>query len=58
MRAIMSKFLALGGLSDGSDANTLLRKQIDLADFLRPDVFLNALRQQSARSLKWVGWMK
>jgi hypothetical protein len=53
LRAVLSKHLALGAIVDVADSATLLRKSLDLADFLRPDVLLNALRQQSARLLKY-----
>lgn len=52
LRAIAARFLALGGLAEHTEAAALLRKPVDLADFLRPDVLLNALRQLSARLLK------
>jgi dynein heavy chain 2 len=32
--------------------NSLFSQPVQLSDFLRPDVFLNALRQQTARALK------
>ena len=52
LRAVVSKFFAIGALMDAPDAAALLKKKIDLSDFVRPDVFLNALRQLSSRALK------
>merc|ERR1719263_2268754 len=34
------------------ESNRILDKPVALSDFLRPDVFLNALRQQTARKLQ------
>eukprot|EP00048_Salpingoeca_helianthica_P012919 m.191176 g.191176 ORF g.191176 m.191176 type:complete len:3938 (+) comp15437_c5_seq50:82-11895(+) len=52
LRAVLARFVALGALVEHPDATSLLKSPIDLASFLRPDVFLNALRQLSARLLK------
>lgn len=52
LRLVASKTLALCSWLALSQADKLLRKPLDLAELFRPDVFLNALRQQAAEHAK------
>ena len=46
----MAKSLALGSWEEKGHAGKLLHGEVlDLSELFRPDTFLNALRQQSAR---------
>eukprot|EP01116_Phalansterium_solitarium_P024802 TRINITY_DN91_c0_g1_i1.p1 TRINITY_DN91_c0_g1~~TRINITY_DN91_c0_g1_i1.p1 ORF type:complete len:4098 (+),score=2051.07 TRINITY_DN91_c0_g1_i1:208-12501(+) len=46
---LISRAQALAGWSEKANAGTLMRGAIDLNEIYRPDAFLNALRQQTAR---------
>ncbi len=52
LRFVVSKTLALCSWMELAKARKLLTKALDLADLFRADVFLNALRQQTAEHLK------
>lgn len=49
MRTIVAKAMALQGWVSKAESGRILKEEIDLADLLHPNTFLNALRQQSAR---------
>ncbi|KAM7314227.1 putative cytoplasmic dynein heavy chain, partial [Ixodes scapularis] len=49
LRGVVGRALAVGGWIHKFDAGTLLRDPLELSDLFRPDTFLNALRQQTAR---------
>jgi len=51
LRSLVSKTLALGGWVERCQAGTLLTSPADLSELFNPAVFLNALRQESARRL-------
>ena len=45
----MSRAVAVQTWVDKAQNNNLLRDSLDLSELFRPDTFLNALRQQTAR---------
>ena len=49
LRFLVSKSLALSSWMERAKHQKLLQKPLDLADLFRADVFLNALRQQTAQ---------
>ena len=49
LRGLIAKCIALGGWVDRCRAGTLLPGPADLSELFHPDVFLNALRQETAR---------
>lgn len=50
LRSLVAKSLALGSWEEKGHAGKLLHGEVlDLSELFRPDTFLNALRQQSAR---------
>ncbi len=49
LRSLVSKALALGNWQAKADAGSLLKGSLVLTELFRPDTFLNALRQQTAR---------
>ncbi|XP_064481252.1 cytoplasmic dynein 2 heavy chain 1-like [Ornithodoros turicata] len=49
LRAVVSRALAVQTWVQRSEAGLLLQDHLDLAELFRPDTFLNALRQHSAR---------
>ena len=51
LRSLVSKTLALGGWVERCQSGTLLSSPADLSELFNPTVFLNALRQESARRL-------
>lgn len=52
LRAMSRRALGLISWLEKSQQGTLLSTAVDLSELFRPDVFLNALRQQSARVTK------
>ena len=50
LRSLVSKALALGEWLGKTDAGVLLKLPVKLTELFRPDTFLNALRQQTARA--------
>jgi len=52
LTALMSKTLALTSWAERAESGKLLSSTLDLSDLFHPDTFLNALRQQTARSAK------
>ena len=52
LRSLMSKTVALGGWVTSCKEGTLLKQPADLSELFYPDVFLNALRQETARQLQ------
>jgi dynein heavy chain 2 len=53
LRSLVAKTLALGSWVEKAHAGTLLSgAAIDLSELFHPDTFLNAMRQQTARTLK------
>ena len=58
LRSLVAKSLALGSWEEKGHAGKLLHGEVlDLSELFRPDTFLNALRQQSARQgrVRFVG---
>ena len=51
LTAVMSKTLALTSWAERAESGRLLSSTLDLSDLFHPDTFLNALRQQTARSV-------
>eukprot|EP00116_Pleurobrachia_bachei_P001833 sb/3462095/ len=51
LRSLVSKTMALGGWVEKCNSGSLLSSPVDLSDLMNPGVFLNALRQESARRL-------
>eukprot|EP00050_Salpingoeca_kvevrii_P020215 m.95860 g.95860 ORF g.95860 m.95860 type:complete len:4292 (+) comp8765_c0_seq1:164-13039(+) len=51
-RNLVKKTMALGSWAERAAAGTLLKTPIDFSQLFHPDVFLNALRQQTARIIK------
>eukprot|EP00118_Oscarella_pearsei_P021037 m.233847 g.233847 ORF g.233847 m.233847 type:complete len:1441 (+) comp40100_c0_seq20:9031-13353(+) len=53
LRSLVAKALALGSWAEKAEAGSLLTgNALDLSELFHPDTFLNALRQQAARSYK------
>jgi dynein heavy chain 2 len=54
LQALAKRISALKGdwINRVKNPNAIFQQPVVLSDFLRPDVFLNALRQQSARALR------
>ncbi|KAF0686502.1 Aste57867_21689 [Aphanomyces stellatus] len=52
LRALALRKRALGEWKEDCAKGTLLSRPLDLSDVLQPGTFLNALRQQAARTLK------
>ncbi len=51
LRGLVAKTLALGSWEEKGVAGSLLKSDsLDLSELFHPDTFLNALRQQTARS--------
>ena len=48
-RQAVAKTIALGNWADNVHDGSLLDSELDLSELFKPDVFLNALRQQTAR---------
>ena len=53
LTSLMSKTLALTSWAERAESGKLLSSTLDLSDLFHPDTFLNALRQQTARSVRW-----
>lgn len=51
LRGLVSRAVAVQTWVDKAQNNNLLRDSLDLSELFRPDTFLNALRQQTAREL-------
>uniref|UniRef100_A0AAV2J329 Cytoplasmic dynein 2 heavy chain 1 n=1 Tax=Knipowitschia caucasica TaxID=637954 RepID=A0AAV2J329_KNICA len=51
LREVVARALALEGWVERSARQTLLSDVLDLSELFHPDTFLNALRQQTARSM-------
>ncbi|XP_052794024.1 cytoplasmic dynein 2 heavy chain 1-like isoform X3 [Mya arenaria] len=51
LRGLVSRALAVQSWVDKVENGSLLRDTLDLSELFRPDTFLNALRQQTARDL-------
>ncbi|KAI5098641.1 cytoplasmic dynein 2 heavy chain 1, partial [Silurus meridionalis] len=51
LRAVVSRALAVQNWVDRVERNTLLSDILDLSDLFHPHTFLNALRQETARSM-------
>ncbi|XP_053400577.1 cytoplasmic dynein 2 heavy chain 1-like [Mercenaria mercenaria] len=51
LRGLVSRAVAVNTWVDKAQNNSLLRDTLDLSELFRPDTFLNALRQQTAREL-------
>ena len=49
LRGLVSRAVAVQTWVDKAQNNNLLRDSLDLSELFRPDTFLNALRQQTAR---------
>lgn len=49
LRGVVARALAIQGWIQKSEAGSLLQQGLSLSDLLRPDAFLSALRQQTAR---------
>ena len=49
LRGLVSRAVAVQTWVDKAQNNNLLRDTLDLSELFRPDTFLNALRQQTAR---------
>lgn len=52
LRAVISKGKAMQQLSSSNRDREIFSQTINLSDLFRPDTFLNALRQQTARESK------
>jgi dynein heavy chain 2 len=52
LQQLAAKVIALRGSWSNKTGNAIFNEPISLADFLRPGVFLNALRQQTARAIR------
>ncbi|XP_057314672.1 cytoplasmic dynein 2 heavy chain 1-like isoform X2 [Hydractinia symbiolongicarpus] len=50
LKGAMQKTLALASWLEKTNSKTLLSDKLDLAELFHPDTFLNALRQQTART--------
>lgn len=50
MRALMGRLAAVNELVRRAQAGRLLAEPVAIGDIFHPDVFLNALRQQTART--------
>ncbi|KAL3878520.1 hypothetical protein ACJMK2_030860 [Sinanodonta woodiana] len=51
LHGLVSRGLAIQTWMDKAENNSLLRDTLDLSELFRPDTFLNAFRQQTAREL-------
>jgi dynein heavy chain 2 len=51
LKGLVSRTTAIQGWVERAENGSLLRETLDLSELFRPDTFLNALRQQTAR---WV----
>ena len=49
LRGLVSRAIAVQSWVDKAQNNSLLRDTLDLSELFRPDTFINALRQQTAR---------
>lgn len=50
LRSLVRRAMGIGRWVAKSDQGSLLREPLDLSELLHPATFLNALRQQTARS--------
>ncbi|MBN3304013.1 DYHC2 protein, partial [Amia calva] len=51
LRAVVARALAIQSWVDRSEKQSLLSDTLDLSELFHPDTFLNALRQETARSM-------
>ncbi|KAL8606249.1 Cytoplasmic dynein 2 heavy chain 1 [Nucella lapillus] len=51
LKGLMARATALQGWVEKAQTGSLLTETLDLSELFRPDTFLNALRQQTAREL-------
>uniref|UniRef100_A0A8C9S5I7 Cytoplasmic dynein 2 heavy chain 1 n=1 Tax=Scleropages formosus TaxID=113540 RepID=A0A8C9S5I7_SCLFO len=51
LRAVVTRALAIQGWVERAERNTLMSDILDLSELFHPDTFLNALRQETARSM-------
>lgn len=51
LRAVVARALAIQGWVERAEKQTLLSDTLDLSELFHPDTFLNALRQETARSM-------
>uniref|UniRef100_A0AAY5F0X4 Cytoplasmic dynein 2 heavy chain 1 n=1 Tax=Electrophorus electricus TaxID=8005 RepID=A0AAY5F0X4_ELEEL len=51
LRAVVARALAVQSWVERVERNTLLNDTLDLSELFHPDTFLNALRQETARSM-------
>ena len=49
LRGLVVRASAIQGWVDKAESGSLLHETLDLSELFRPDTFLNALRQQTAR---------
>lgn len=52
LKGVVSRTIALDNWTEKSRNQTLLTNPVDLGDLFRPETFINALRQQTARLIK------
>ncbi|CAL1541204.1 unnamed protein product [Lymnaea stagnalis] len=52
LRGLVTRAAAIQTWVERAESGALLRETLDLSDLFRPDTFLNALRQQTAREMK------
>ncbi|MFT7803200.1 cytoplasmic dynein 2 heavy chain 1 [Arapaima gigas] len=51
LRAVVARAVAIQGWVERAERNTLTSDTLDLSELFHPDTFLNALRQETARSM-------
>lgn len=51
LKGLLTRATAIQGWVEKAEGGSLLRETLDLSELFRPDTFLNALRQQTAREL-------
>lgn len=49
LKGLVARATAIQGWVEKAESGSLLRETLDLSELFRPDTFLNALRQQTAR---------
>ena len=50
LRGLVARATAIQKWVEGAESRSLLSDTLDLSELFHPDTFLNALRQQTARS--------
>ena len=51
LRGLIARAVAIQSWVERAESGRLLQDTLDLSDLFHPDTFLNALRQQTARSV-------